>query len=55
MSKQTTIVVVIVVALVLVILMIIKNQRDRKKLFTPEGSDPVQEQNMEHHNHRDKL
>ncbi len=56
MDKQTAIIIIVAVALLLIVLLIIKNNRDRKKLFTPgEGTDPVDEVNMEQHNRRDKL
>jgi len=54
MNRQTTIFLIIAGAVILIILLIVKNLRDKKKLITPdEGTDPVEDENMERENQRD--
>jgi len=55
MDRQATIIIIIAVALVILVLLVIKNQKDRKKEFPPQGTDPVEEQNREQHSRDDKL
>ncbi|HEX6190881.1 MAG TPA: hypothetical protein VFZ42_00890 [Chitinophagaceae bacterium] len=55
MDRQTAFIIIIAIAIMIIALLAIKNRRDRKKIFPPGSTDPVEEENMEQHQQRDKL
>jgi len=55
MNQQLAIILVIAAGLLVIILLIVKNRKDRKKLFTPHSTDPVEETHTDQVDRRDKL
>lgn len=54
-ANISIIVIVVLAAIGLLVFLMIKNRRDRKKIFPPESTDPVEEEKTGQQRSKDKL